>query len=104
MKIIVNIEEAKILEEAVTTFNLRPILSMLQEECEKLIIAASQLSQGRAKVVNEVVDEMAEVAVLLKMMICAIECEDAFKEMTSSKIERMKDIIKTIQTRQIKNG
>lgn len=78
------VEYKKMLEEAVETDGIQFCLNCLQEEAAELIVAINHLRRGRVNT-RRVVEEMANVSLMLDMCRVGIDDEIGFENEINSK-------------------
>lgn len=99
MNIITTQEQGETLKDAVRVFGLDNQIKMLLEELGELVVAASHYSRGREGSFDNFVEELADVAIMLKQMIYALDCEVPFRLMCEAKINRLQERVDDVQRR-----
>ena len=88
MEIMLTAREKFILGKAIEAYGLKTQLSILQEEAAELIAAISHVARGREKSHSEMIEEMADVLVVLCQMSLFYNNDIMFH--FNRKLERLK--------------
>ena len=81
-------EQKQIEKEAVETYGMDAQLRMLQEECGELIVAVGHYLRGRDGALGNLVEEMADVEIMLEQIKIALEVDVTATK--NYKLERLK--------------
>ena len=91
MNIMTTEEQQAVLQDAVDTYGMENQMKVLQEECGELIVAASHYQRGRVNAFDNIVEELADVTIMVKQMLYALNAEILFEEYCEKKINRLKN-------------
>lgn len=80
----------QILEEAIERKGVVFHLDLLQEECAELVVQIAHFKRGRVGV-NRVIEEMADVMIVLDSVKMALRKETGFQTEVRSKMERLQN-------------
>lgn len=69
-----DIHELEVLKSAVNRYGLEAQLNQLTEECGELIAAVNHFRRGRVCGRVELVEEMADVYILLEQIVIGLDC------------------------------
>lgn len=84
-----NMHELDVLKSAVNCYGLEAQLNQLTEECGELIAAVNHFRRGRACGRAELVEEMADVYIMIEQIIFGVDCSAGFDSCISRKIVRL---------------
>ena len=83
-------ERRKIYKEAMDAWGFRAQARVLQEECGELIVAVSHCLRGRDNGTKEIVEELADVYIMVGQMIEYLG-SDVIEHMVNCKLDRVKE-------------
>lgn len=86
-----NKEIAAILREAVDTYGIKNQAKILQEECSELIVAVSHYDRGREKAFDNLVEELADVQIMIWQMAYGLGAEAYLSDYINKKAQRLKE-------------
>lgn len=81
--------ELKVLKCAVNCYGLEAQLNQLTEECGELIAAVNHFRRGRVCGRIELVEEMADVYIMLEQIIIGLDCSAEVTGLISGKISKL---------------
>lgn len=84
-----DMHELNVLKSAVNSFGLETQMNQLTEECGELIAAVNHFRRGRACSRAELVEEMADVYIIIEQIIFGIDYSAGFNDSISRKIVRL---------------
>lgn len=94
-------EQIKNLEIIIDTYGIEPQVDMAIEECSELIKALLKYRRGRNKessdkdkLREDIVEEIADVKIMLSQMESIYDCSDEVKKQIETKINRQMERIK----------
>jgi len=82
-----------LLKEAITKYGIRSQLDLAQEECAELIVAISHCKRDRPNSTNEVIEEIADVRIMVTQL-SIIFGEENVDKIVIEKLTRLKQILK----------
>ena len=91
MEIMTNEEQQAVLQDAVDTYGMDNQMKVLQEECGELIVAVSHYQRGRVNAFDNIVEELADVTIMIKQMLYALDADVPFEFYCEKKINRLKE-------------
>lgn len=97
MEITARENQRRIMLEAISTFGQFGQLGVLQEECAELIAAVSRYRRGRPNAEHNLVEELADVSIMVKEIILAINCDEAVEKKCEIKLKQLKKRIEKYQ-------
>lgn len=90
-----NIYGLEVLKSAVNCYGLEAQLNQLTEECGELIAAVNHFRRGRVCGRVELVEEMADVCILIEQIIIGLDCSAEVTDFMSRKISKLDGRLQT---------
>lgn len=83
-------ERKQLYFEAIEKYGIEPQFNQLQEECAELIVSINKLRRNGKQVEDSVIDELADVFIMIEQITFAMNVEMKVQERIDFKIERLK--------------
>jgi NTP pyrophosphatase (non-canonical NTP hydrolase) len=80
----------QIYEQAIDKYGFDAQLDQLTEECGELIVACNKLRRKGQESVPMMIDELADVQIMINQIRFAMQLEDEINERIEFKLERLK--------------